>query len=192
MDFLEPRVASPHHCADHWLRTIRTGRRTNSSSLDKRDAGKFGTIDYQSFYRDIHDTELALNGRKKVEPLVGVWERKGEGPRGVSTPAEELAFDVSWWTFPVCPTGTSDWDKVAVGIYNDGPRASWILSSAPETRSLLWFIMTCIFFFNGSWDFSTRLRWIIFYSFDGGESMKLQRLKRFDLFLSRKKEKKIL
>lgn len=88
-------------------------------------------------------------GEKKVELLVGVRERGGrvEGPRGVSTPAEEPAFDVSWWTFPVCPSGTNDWDKVAVGIYNDGPRASWILSSAPETRSLLWFIVACTFSF---------------------------------------------
>lgn len=144
-----------HHCADHWLRTIRTGRRTNSSSLDKRDAGKFGTIDYQSFYRD---TQLALNGRKKVELLVGVWEREGAGwrGRGVYPPPQKSRLS----TFPdgrfqCAPRVRTIGIKWLSGFIMMGPaRAEFY--RAPRKLDLCCDLSWRVHFrfFNGLWDFS--------------------------------------
>lgn len=140
-----------HHCADHWLRTIRTGRRTNSSSLDKRDAGKFGTIDYQSFYRD---TQLALNGRKKSRTSRrGVRERGG---RGVYPPPQKSRLS----TFPdgrfqCAPRVRTIGIKWLSGFIMMGPaRAEFY--RAPRKLDLCCDLSWRVHFrfFNGSWDFS--------------------------------------
>lgn len=117
---VKPRGESTVHTVDHWLRTIRPGRRTNSSSLDARDSGQFGTIDYQSFYRGPQSSRCAHARSKKVEPGVrgpdqasGMYNGRERGRR-VYPPPQQSVRRLS--TFPdgrfQCPAAT----HAAIGI----------------------------------------------------------------------------
>lgn len=146
---------------DHWLRTIRPGRRTNSSSLDARDSGQFGTIDYQSFYRDPHAScsTLYAGGRrkeKKSRTEAGVRGVKAVGcvstlATGCSSTFRCFLMDVS--SAPrACTSIGIKWLSGFI-MMGPAPELDFIEHQAQETRSQasLWFIEPSSFVNRSTW-----------------------------------------